>query len=88
MGGQSRLSAKLRPPAPLPSRCSSPYQGSQVLWLGNSYTYYNDLPGMVSQLAVAEGRAVAYSNHTEVPGRHETRATSPSPGRMDMEEAL
>ena len=41
-------------------------QLNQVLWLGNSYTFYNDLPVMVAKLAAAQGKSVLYSNHTEV----------------------
>ena len=41
-------------------------QLNQVLWLGNSYTFYNDLPVMVTRLAAAQGKSVLYSNHTEV----------------------
>jgi len=37
----------------------------KVLWLGNSYTFYNDLPVMVAKLAAAQGKSVLYSNHTE-----------------------
>ena len=37
----------------------------QVLWLGNSYTFYNDLPIMVTRLAAAQGKSILYSNHTE-----------------------
>ena len=41
-------------------------QLNQVLWLGNSYTFYNDLPVMVARLAAAQGKSILYSNHTEV----------------------
>ena len=41
-------------------------QLNQVLWLGNSYTFYNDLPVMVAKLAATQGKSVLYSNHTEV----------------------
>ena len=37
----------------------------KVLWLGNSYTFYNDLPIMVARLATAQGKSILYSNHTE-----------------------
>jgi len=36
-----------------------------VLWLGNSYTYYNDLPTIVSKLAEAAGEAIEFDSHLE-----------------------
>jgi len=36
-----------------------------VLWLGNSYTFRNDVPLLVSQLAVADGRPLVYDSHAE-----------------------
>lgn len=54
-------------------------QPIQVLWLGNSYTYYNDLPGMFYNLALSAGDTVVYDSNT--PGGttlqyHATNATS------------
>lgn len=40
--------------------------GLSVLWIGNSYTYYNDLPTMVARVAEAAGEALEYDSHTEV----------------------
>ena len=39
----------------------------QVLWLGNSYTYVNDVPGTVDDLHVADGTMdrYGYDEHTE-----------------------
>lgn len=39
----------------------------QVLFIGNSFTYYHDLPRMVAELAKA-GRQVPLRFHTETPG--------------------
>ena len=36
-----------------------------VLWLGNSYTFRNDVPHLVSQLAAADGRSLIYDVHAE-----------------------
>ena len=33
---------------------------------GNSYTYYNDLPTIVSKLAEAAGEAIEFDSHLEV----------------------
>ena len=33
---------------------------------GNSYTYYNDLPSLVGQLALAAGETLEFDSHTEV----------------------
>ena len=37
----------------------------QVLWIGNSYTYYNDLPSLVGRLAAADGVELEFDSHTE-----------------------
>ena len=37
----------------------------QVLWLGNSHTFYNDLSIMATRIAAAQGKSILYSNHTE-----------------------
>ena len=44
---------------------SQPEQGLSVLWLGNSYTFVNDVPLLVSQLAAADGRSLEYDSHAE-----------------------
>ena len=36
----------------------------KVLWLGNSYTYLNDLPKMVQSLAKNDGKNMVYDQHT------------------------
>ena len=45
----------------------SPYVFGQVLWLGNSYTYVNDVPGTVDDLSIADEvpRHLGYDSHTE-----------------------
>ena len=44
-----------------------PYIFGQVLWLGNSYTYVNDVPGTVDDLSIADEvpRHFGYDSHTE-----------------------
>ena len=32
---------------------------------GNSFTYYNDLPAMVAEMAASDGRAYEYDSHLE-----------------------
>jgi len=39
--------------------------GLKVLWIGNSYTYFNDLPTMVAKVAKADGIEMEYDSHTE-----------------------
>lgn len=39
-------------------------QGLNVLFLGNSYTYVNDVPNLVENLAKAEGLTLTYGEHT------------------------
>ena len=36
----------------------------KVLWIGNSYTYHNDVPKMVQQLASSDGKTITYDSHT------------------------
>lgn len=56
--------------------------GLSVLWIGNSYTYYNDLPTMVARVAEAAGEALEFDSHTEV------GSSSPGlPGRLVLGEA-
>ena len=54
------------PPLKVASASKEQSQLNQVLWLGNSYTFYNDLPVIVARLAAAQGKSILYSNHTEV----------------------
>merc|ERR1711892_641963 len=39
-----------------------PEPGLSVLWLGNSYTFRNDVPLLVSKLASSDGRSLDYDN--------------------------
>jgi hypothetical protein len=39
--------------------------GEGALFIGNSLTYANDLPGLVSALAAADGKRLPPSSHTE-----------------------
>ena len=62
---------------PLSRFClSTIFRSGQVLWLGNSYTFYNDLPTMVARLAAAQGKSILYSNHTESSWSWQTHAES------------
>lgn len=38
---------------------------ASVAFIGNSYTYYNDLPGLVRSLAEAAGHSLEVGEHTE-----------------------
>merc|ERR1711962_20127 len=40
-------------------------RGLNVLFIGNSYTYYNELPDMVRKLAKADGKTLFVDSHTE-----------------------
>jgi len=42
-----------------------PVYSISVLWIGNSYTYYNDLPTIVSKLAQAAGEGYEFDSHLE-----------------------
>jgi len=37
----------------------------KVLWIGNSFTYYNDLPSLVSELSQSSGHPYEYDSHLE-----------------------
>jgi len=52
------------PKADYPETCKERHQSStkKVLFLGNSYTYYNDLPGLVKKLASAAGKSLTTSS--------------------------
>ena len=39
-------------------------QTKEVLFLGNSYTFYNDLPNMVKQIALSFGDTLHYDQNT------------------------
>jgi len=39
--------------------------GMKVLWIGNSFTYYNDLPSLVADMAAADGNQYEYDSHLE-----------------------
>lgn len=61
--------------------CSYTYGQSEksALFLGNSYTYVNDLPRMVAEIAISQGNSFRYKSHT--PGgynwsSHATDSTS------------
>lgn len=41
---------------------------TRILFLGNSYTYGNDLPNLLKQLALAEGKVIVIDQNT--PGGH------------------
>lgn len=53
-------------------------QPSKILWLGNSYTYVNDLPAMFRDLALSGGDSVVYDANT--PGGYtlQGHATNPT----------
>ena len=36
----------------------------KVLFIGNSYTYFNSMPSMVSQIATSTGNTLIYDSHT------------------------
>ena len=43
----------------------APQLTKSVLWIGNSFTYRNDVPNIVAQLAAADGINVEYDSHAE-----------------------
>ena len=49
------------PPNPAPP---STGRTTNVLWLGNSYTYLHDVPKMVQELGRYEGKSISYDQHT------------------------
>jgi len=51
--------------------------GLKVLFIGNSYTYYNDLPTMVAKVAKADGVDLEYDSHTEGGWTWEQHSNSP-----------
>lgn len=50
---------------PRPSAASGPQQTLRVLFVGNSYLYTNDLPGMVQVLAASRGVAIETTMRAE-----------------------
>jgi len=63
--------------APVPTR--DPSEPRTVLWIGNSYTYGNDLPRMVQSLAQNDGKSIQYDSHTNggwTWGKHAASATT------------
>ena len=58
--------------------------GLQVLWIGNSYTYYNDLPSLVGRLAAADGVELQFDSHTEGGWSWERHANSSVVSRARM----
>merc|ERR1719347_713907 len=58
--------------------CESGGEGKvlNVLWLGNSYTYKNDVPWLVTSLASADGVPVYHDTHTEGGWSWERHASS------------
>jgi len=59
-------------PAPAPSPPNPPPnpappsngETTNVLWLGNSYTYVHDVPKMVQELGKYSGKSISYDTHT------------------------
>jgi len=72
--------------APVPTQAPTeppvtrdPTEPRSVLWIGNSYTYGNDLPKMVEQLAANDGKTIRYDQHTNggwTWGKHAASATT------------
>jgi len=48
----------------------------KVLWIGNSYTYVNDVPATVGRLAEAAGEELVFDSHTEGGWTWELHSTS------------
>lgn len=48
-----------------------------VLWIGNSYTYVNDLPGMTNQLALSLGDKISYDSKTNGGYTFQSHANDP-----------
>lgn len=40
---------------------ANPSDSIRVLWIGNSYTYFNDLPSMVRSIAETQGKPMSYT---------------------------
>ena len=34
-----------------------------MLWIGNSFTYYNNMPEMVKAIAISSGKDINYDKH-------------------------
>ena len=57
-------------------------QSQRVLFIGNSYTYYNDLPQLLTQLAASAGEAVTTGQST--PPGHTLEQHSTNPATLDL----
>ena len=75
------------PPLKVVSASKEQSHLNQVLWLGNSYTFYNDLPVMVARLAAAQGKSILYSNHTEVIFMYQHSKTLLFLEQLELEDA-
>ena len=53
-------------------------QQTRILFIGNSYTYVNDLPGTFSQLALSLGDSVYYDSNTPGGSNFNQHATDPT----------
>jgi len=53
-----------------------PASSLKVLWIGNSYTYVNDVPATVGRLAAAAGEHIVFDSHTEGGWTWEMHSTS------------
>src|SRR5208282_592301 len=40
-------------------------QTKKVLFIGNSYTYTNDMPGLVAQIAISTGNTLIYDSNAQ-----------------------
>jgi len=63
------------PPNPAPP---STGRTTNVLWLGNSYTYLHDVPKMVQELGRYEGKSISYDQHTNGGWTLQKHANSPT----------
>ena len=55
-----------------------------MIFAGNSYTYYNDLPTIVSKLAEAAGEGYEFDSHLEVYISFVIRAFLVHPDQMSL----
>src|SRR4051812_43331857 len=56
-------------------------QPVRILFIGNSYIYYNDLPEMITKTAASYGRSVQYDKHT--PGGYTLRQQAGAAGVLE-----
>merc|ERR1711963_695768 len=76
------------PPNPAPP---STGRTTNVLWLGNSYTYLHDVPKMVQELGRYGGKSISYDQHTNggwTLQKHANSATSNSKIRSRKWDAV